>query len=578
MRRPREQGFTLIEVAAALGVFAVVMLGLTLVFDRALESTSQVRFDEVGKTLAQQKLEEVRSLPYFIPQTENTGDVDVLDLYFPNTTGASPIPGATGAYDGTENVWKFTTTQTVTADGRAYTQRVEVWFVAPQSDDTLAPKAPVSGYDSDVGDVDQPTTNTLRAIVTVSRDIGGQTREVELDTVLVRREATGPVAEASASIQGAGVTGVTFQDGDGAGAIAAEVLASVADVQLAFREVAGSTSQASADPLDLIERDSTTSTPLQSEKPAPPSDGTASASVPNSSTGDVQVAPSASLPTGIMSSVNGTGAIGAWGSSSPSGTAEARVSTLHSLNPEGRATVASNLVEVNARDGGEAVPLRMLRLGNVTGSAEQRSTTTQASVQGAIDLRTIQGDDDEEDLPAVVVFASRGFRSNPNYRGVVVIDSIHVDAQATATTTSASAVVNWRVDGLRIWNPNKAKLGDLQNPFGDYGPSYTFGYISSTNCGWVGDPANCSPGTPNPVVIPTAYVGPTGRSLEISAGITVRDSQADPAAGFATASAAQKNVLFITTRDDVTGASPLEPMLLGLGNANLSVSYISHDH
>jgi len=90
--RRDQRGFTLIEIAVALGLFAVVIVSLTLLFNRAVTSAGRTRFDELAKTLAQRKLEEVRSLPFYISQKEETGDVDLLDLYFPNTTGTSPIP------------------------------------------------------------------------------------------------------------------------------------------------------------------------------------------------------------------------------------------------------------------------------------------------------------------------------------------------------------------------------------------------------------------------------------------------------------------------------------------------------
>jgi hypothetical protein len=40
---------------------------------------------------------------------------------------------------------------------------------------------------------------------------------------------------------------------------------------------------------------------------------------------------------------------------------------------------------------------------------------------------------------------------------------------------------------------------------------------------------------------------------------------------------AQKNILSITTQD-VPGAEPLEPMLVGVGDASADASYITHEH
>jgi hypothetical protein len=171
------------------------------------------------------------------------------------------------------------------------------------------------------------------------------------------------------------------------------------------------------------------------------------------------------------------------------------------------------------------------------------------------------------------------------FNGVLLIRSLHVDAEVVASTTTATTAINWTVENLRVWDP-AANSG-----LGDYGPSYSFGMIATCG-GWVGNPAQCGPArtdgkapfeNPNPVVIPNSYAGTdssgaAGSSLSIVAGVTVREANADPANGISNASVAQKNILSITTRDDLTGAVALEPMLLGVGDTNVSVSYITHEH
>jgi prepilin-type N-terminal cleavage/methylation domain-containing protein len=576
--RRREEGFTLIELAVALGVFAIAIVSLTLLFDQAVESANRARFDELGKTLAQRELEEIRSFPFHISQKEEVGDVDLLDLYFPGTTNGPTPTGAAGTYDGTANVWTYTSAETITSEARPYTRTVAVQFVAPQDDGSVQPRAPLAGYDSNVADLDLPATDAVQVTVTVSRTVNGQPRSVALDTVVARVEQESPSVQASGSVLGGQVSGVTFNDGD-VGGVAAEVLAEVGKIQVAFREITESTSQATADPVQVVERDPGTGTTIQ---PEAPTSGQATASVPNSSTGTTQ-STSASISSGSLGSVNGSGAIAAWGSTSPSATAEARVSALHTLNPEGRATVATEEFRLNARRQGDAVPLLMVLMGDVTGEVEQGSTTSQATVEAVVDILP-----EEDDESAITVRATRQFDSHPDFEGVVTIDGLHVDAEVTAGTTAATTVVNWSVEDLRVWDPLKPNgLG----PLGGYGASYTFGFRSDCG-GWVADPALCGAlrtdgklpfENPNPVLIPASYVGVDAlgnaeTSLSIVAGVTVQDSSVDAAAGISSASVAQKNVLNITTRDDLAGAVPLEQMLLGVGDANVSVSYISHVH
>jgi prepilin-type N-terminal cleavage/methylation domain-containing protein len=573
--RRDERGFTLIEIAVSLSVFAIVMVSLTLLFDTSLETASRSRFDELGKTVAQQKLEELRSLPYHVAQTEEPGDVDVLDLYFPNLTGTTSIPGATGAYDGTATVWTFATTQTITAGGRPYQVRTSLQFVAALDTGALQPLAPLPGYNSNASNVDEPAGNAVRVVVTASRTTGGQARSQSLETVISQAEEDRPSVEASGSVLGGQVSGLSFQDGDAPGGVAAEILAEVGRGQVAFREVAESTSQASSDPVQIVERDPVTGVSIQ---PDGPSAGQSSSSVPNSTTGTVQ-ATNGSIASGTYGSLNGTGVIASWDASSPSSASEARVSLVHTLNPEGRTSVRANNVQINSREVGDAVPLAMVFLDEVTGSVEQTSTTVQARVRSEVDIN--QGNVGE----GVQVIATRQFNSNPLFNGVLLIQSLHVDAEVVASTTTATTAINWTVENLRVWDP------DANASLGGYGPSYTFGMISTCG-GWVGNPADCGPArtdgkaafeNPNPVVIPSAYAGTDNNgqpasSLSIVAGVTVREANTDPANGISNASVAQKNILSITTRDDLAGAVALEPMLLGVGDTNVSVSYIIHEH
>jgi prepilin-type N-terminal cleavage/methylation domain-containing protein len=578
--RRDERGFTLIEIAVSLSVFAIVMVSLTLLFDTSLETASRTRFDELGKTVAQQKLEEIRSLPYHIAQTEEPGDVDVLDLYFPNVTGTTFIPGATGAYNGTANVWTFTTTQTLTVDGRAFQVQTALQFVSPLDTGALVVIAPPAGYNSNAANVDEPAGNAVRAFVTVSRTAGGQTRSQSLETVISQAEEDRPSVEASGSVLGAQVSGLSFQDGDGGGGVAAEILAEVGRGQVAFREVAESTSQASSDPIQIVERDPVTGVSIQPDAPTGPQSGESSASVPNSTDGTVQVDSPPPGPAGVYGSLNNAGSIASW--NAPASSSGARVSLVHTLNPEGVTNVLADNVQINSREVGDLVPQAMVVLDEVTGSVLQTSTPVQARVRSQVDInQDILGE-------GVRVVATRQFNVNPLFNGVLVIRSLHVDAEVVAGATTATTAINWTVENLRVWDPS------LNAGLGGYGPSYSFGMIAGCG-GWVDDPGACGPArtdgkaatpfaNPNPVVIPCAYVdsatcSPAApRSLDIVAGVTVREANTDPANGISNASVAQKNILSITTRDDLALAVRLEPMLLGVGDTNVSVSYIIHEH
>jgi Tfp pilus assembly protein PilV len=578
-RRRGEEGFTLIELAVAIGLFGLVLLSLSLLFDRALETTRRVQSDQIGKTLAQEKLEEARSLPYFVSQKTNPNDVDLLDRYYPDDGPVDPTPtGAKGTYDGAAGVYAFDSVESgLVRSGVTYTRTTRVQLLTINADGSVTILPPVSGYSSNVADLDDPGPRAAKITVTVSFFTQGQARSVSLQTIVANTKNEQPKVEASASVTGTQISGVTFQDGDPlefAGAVAADIFSRVGVASLNFREVTGPSAQASADPVEVTERRPDTNDPLQSG----PSAGEVSATVPNTTTGNTQVVPPGPPPltpltAGSMLSVNpspitkGQVTIAAWGEPNPQASAEARVSFQHAQNPESRAVVAANDFLLNARDTLELAPHAVIQIGDVDGTVEQTSTTTQALARAT---GVVQD---------VTIWASTSFGSDPQYDGTVQIGRVSVEVESVATTTSANTHVHWRVDDLRVWDPNASAY---------VGP-WTFGFDHDCG-GWVGLPQP-APGdprcgnftNPNPVVIPTAYqgIGPDGQpgqSLVIVAGATVQDSEADASQGTSNATAGQQNVLSISTRDDIAGAVALEPMLAGIGAADSKVSYVSHSH
>lgn len=561
-----ERGFTLIELAMAIGVFGVLLMSMSLLFSSSFDTANEARFRERGKTLAQEKLEEIRSLPFFVSQKTNVADVDVLDRYFPGTTNGTTPTGAQGTYDGTTGVWMYSSVETINEpDGSQYTRRVDVQFVVT-SGGTATPVAPIAGYDSDVADADEPASGAVKVAVTVSWIHRGRDKSVSIDTIITRSGREELKVEASGSVAGVQVSGLTFQDGD-VGGVAADILAIMGEASVSFREVTGSSAQGAADAVEVVERDPVTNVPLQ---PEGPTEGESTSTAPNGTTGTAQT-DSDSMAVGSISSVNTpVSVIASWGAASPAAATEARVSSAHTQNPESRATVAATDFLLNARDLGALAPHAALEVESVSGDVEQTSTTSQSKVTATVTLTD------------VTIWAAPQLGPPPGtYKGTVRIKSLTVLAESLASSTTALTTVDWTVTELTIWDPDTQKY---------VGP-WTFGFISSCG-GWVGDPALCGPdrtdglapsANPNPIVIPDAYSGTDASgnpalSLSIVVGATLRDSFADAAAGVSNASAAQKNVLSITLRDDVTDAEPLEPMVVGLGDANTTVSYVSHQH
>ena len=331
-----EEGFTLIEVAMAVAVFGVVMIGMSVMFTSAFDTTGQARSAQFARTIAQEKLEEVRHLPFYESQRVTTRDVDVLDRYFPGTANRNPTAtGAVGTYDATANVWTYTSRSTVTKpQAPTYTVRVAVQFVQVATNGSLTPVAPIANYNSDVADRDNPATDTVKVVVTVSWTQGTRARSVVLDTLVARVKQQPPRVEASGSFTGLEMAGIQFRDGD-VGGVDAEVLARFGIGTTDFREITDSSSQATARPVHVIERRISNSVDVQAPQP---SAGSAGASVPNSTTGTTQTS-NTSVPSGTMTSVNvPASVIASWCTQQGDNcvaSAQAQVHTRHDLDPEG---------------------------------------------------------------------------------------------------------------------------------------------------------------------------------------------------------------------------------------------------
>jgi hypothetical protein len=466
-------------------------------------------------------------------------------------------------------------TDTITEDPLpTFLRVVGVQFVVVDANGTVTPRPPIAGYDSGNADLDRPTTNALRVTATVSWTVRNRPQQVRLETIITRIRQEEPKVEITGSVAGAQVSGLEFFDGLPLLGVGADILAIVGQASVSYREVTDSTAQASARAVQVVERHPETNSPIQAEQTTT---GMASASVPNATSGVVQADPPSSMPAGNMVSVNDPRLpIPTWGASSPAAATEARVSPRHTLNPEARAAVAAGGFGLNARDETDLTGHRVLDVGTTTGQVEHRSTTSDAQVTAAVTVTD------------VVIWAAPQFTAAPDFAGTLVVDALTVESGAVASTTTSSTAVDWTVSGLRVWDP---EWDNGDGTFGRYEGPWSFGFISTCG-GWVDDPVLCGPDrtdgldpfqNPNPILIPAAYVGtdPLGNeslSLTISAGATVRESAADASLGVANASAAQKNVLSITLRNDIVDAETLEPMVVGLGDANASVSYVEHEH
>lgn len=108
----REDGFSLLEVVVALGLFALVTAGTLPMVLSATRAGLVTKLDTGAKALAQERVEFLRSLPYHLDNSASTG-LDLLDQYYPaqatKTAAAISANGFTSAASG----WVAETSATV---------------------------------------------------------------------------------------------------------------------------------------------------------------------------------------------------------------------------------------------------------------------------------------------------------------------------------------------------------------------------------------------------------------------------------------------------------------------------------
>lgn len=96
-RRRGEDGFTLVEVLAAMVVFAIAATAITAMFAAGLRASLLTKMDTNAKNLSQQRFEQMRNLPFHIDQVSSgTNPPDLLDTYYVASSGSSVGRGVQG--------------------------------------------------------------------------------------------------------------------------------------------------------------------------------------------------------------------------------------------------------------------------------------------------------------------------------------------------------------------------------------------------------------------------------------------------------------------------------------------------
>ena len=195
-----EGGFSLIETIAALVIFSIITLGLIPLLSASIRGSNTARADTIGKNAALKAMERVRGLPFYISYATSTTRVDVLDLYYPNYSGAVTTNPA--------DVYYRTTCPASPANPACpislpsgYTLTFDARFVdavtggtQPTTGESLtnySTVAPATNYAWNSSSTDNPPRQQLRMDVVATWVLGGKTKTFRISSILSDRDFGG---------------------------------------------------------------------------------------------------------------------------------------------------------------------------------------------------------------------------------------------------------------------------------------------------------------------------------------------------------------------------------------------------
>jgi prepilin-type N-terminal cleavage/methylation domain-containing protein len=202
----RENGFSLVEMMAAILVFALMTLGIAPLLASSLRGSAKSRSYTQGKNVALEAMERVRQLPYFVSYGAQPRRVDVLDLYYPCAANTATACSSGSTYDtglsggpGVRTVCTSTSANpgcarevapgyTVTYAAQLVQPRAGVDPATSQSYEDYQVVAPLATYAWNNSTRDVPETRLLRMAVTASWTLFGRTERFTLRSLVSERK------------------------------------------------------------------------------------------------------------------------------------------------------------------------------------------------------------------------------------------------------------------------------------------------------------------------------------------------------------------------------------------------------
>jgi prepilin-type N-terminal cleavage/methylation domain-containing protein len=205
----KEDGFSLIEVMAALFIFTLLTLGLVPLLTSSIRGSNTARADTIGKNSALKAMERVRGLPFYVSYATSTTKVDLLDLYYPDA--------ATDVVVGGRTLYRITCSSAALTNPACprdiptnYTLTFDAQFVDPvatgtqpspgESATSYANVVPPATYAWSSANTDTPPRQVVQMTVTATWTVGASNESYALTSLLSDRSFGGRKVKGTATL------------------------------------------------------------------------------------------------------------------------------------------------------------------------------------------------------------------------------------------------------------------------------------------------------------------------------------------------------------------------------------------
>ena len=209
LRAPKGQdGFSLVEILVSISIFGVVAAAVLPLLLAGMRGGTVARQATQAKGVAQERLEQMRNLPFYIAQ-QNGDYLDVLDIYFRDTvttlaTGAAGDPCAKRRYISATMSYECVAPTTMVGPS-SYDQTITTRFVNAAG----AVVTPKSTYRSWQSGVDSPASMLLDVVITTTWKVGTDAKSFVLRSNIANSTTGSPLITSQIRASAVKVTGAT---------------------------------------------------------------------------------------------------------------------------------------------------------------------------------------------------------------------------------------------------------------------------------------------------------------------------------------------------------------------------------